>query len=870
MSIPQATWTFRRSLSALLLLTVLFALSLGLAACDDSRSDGSVIHTTTTAFAAGTTTTARATTSTTWPKVRDLGKAEVVDPDPSTLVASDLYGWAPANNVLVVMEEGQSRAQAEKVAAQLGGTVVGEIEFMDLYQIQTSGLSAQDLEAALEVAKAAPGVKYALPNGLQYAEDAIQGKVCSPWWDPAYQTDRNFGPYHMIRMMDAWHILSASGIWPTLQPVHVGVVDGPVYTRSGNGFAPELHFPDAGGTYPEYEVRVRGLEVKDTTDRPTAGGGGLSHASRVVHVIAADRDDGVTGVAANLGDLLTVTCSNMFTESPLPLGLAAEDFGGLEEELQAAGFTGSCWREIIKQVSAGAEIINLSVGEYPGPDDLSPYLWMEFLDRVHAVYPDVLFVASAGNVDGALDGFNHVPGGISAPNLITVGALDRVGDRAKYSDWRWSDDEVEEMYEDLTVDGTLPPGWTLDDFRNWLDERDEGQRGSNFATGAGEVTLAACGTDVLTGRDPDGKPVVSTGTSFAAPQVTAAAAILRAINPGLLAEDIKKILVRTAATEIGKMKVPAEVGGRVLRADRAVLEVINQMRGPDDQLIHGDLLELMKINLTAEEHEFGYLVKASTPRVENAEGVDLQIIVGGDAELFGEAIHRIYNSLETASWSVKPGKDPVRVWVIRRDNGACAFLDLPGTGGSSTTSTTAESTTTTAAQGPRWVRVGQPVVNASGARVEYRGGGADPDFFPEERFKGTSVIYRVGETSFSVADRWQDRDYVAWNVTITCDFDDPEAVLIPGEEHDLTATFSHGGTAEEPTPGARFGYECPGLGLRNNDTLAYFPWAPGFNGVDSKTWTFTVPAAQPGATLEIRAFWWNTPCCDVTWIYRAE
>lgn len=876
---PQATSTLRRFFPELVLVAALLALPLSLPACDDSDSGDPILRTTTTtrASAASATTTSTATAkapaSTTWPTVRDLGKAEIVDPDPSTLVESDLYGWASADNVLVVMERGQSRAQAEKVAAQLGGTVVGEIAFMDLYQIRTSGSSAQELEAALEAARTASGVKYAAPNSLQQAEAAIIGKSCSPMHDAAYQAGDNYIPYKMIGVIEAWYILSASGIRPTLQPVHVGLVDTAVYTRSGNGLAPELHFPDAGGTYPEDEVRVRGLMAKDTTDQADPAAGGLSHGTRVVHMIAADRDDGVTGVAATLQDVLTVTCSNTFTETPLPPRIVA-DLGGLGEEFQTAGFTGSCWREIIREISAGAEIINLSLGEYPQPDEISSLLWAEFLERVHAECPDVLFVASAGNADSALDGFSHAPGGISAPNLITVGALDRTGDRAKFSDWSWTTAEVEQMYEDLELDGTLPRGWTLDDFRNWLDERDRGQVGSNYAVDNGEVTLAVCGTDVLVGRYPDGTPLVGTGTSFAAPQVTAAAALLRAINPGLTAEEIKKILVRTAATETnvsgGRVRIPNEVGGRVMRVDRAVLEVINQMRGADDQLLQGDLMELMTINLTAEKHEFGYLVKATTPRVEDAEGVDMMIIVEGEAEIFGETTHRIYNSLETASWTVSPGKDPVRVRVYRLDNGGCAFLDLPGTGGSSTTSTTAGTATTTAMQGPRWVPVGQPVINASGARLEYRGGGTNPDFFPEERFKGMSTIYKVGATSFSVKDRWQDREYVAWDITLTCNFDAPKAVLIPGKEYELTATFSHGGMANEPTPGARFGYESAALGLRNNDILAYFPWAVDFNGVDSKTWKFTAPPAQPGATIEIHAFWWNTPCCDVTWTYRAE
>jgi hypothetical protein len=42
------------------------------------------------------------------------------------------------------------------------------------------------------------------------------------------------------------------------------------------------------------------------------------------------------------------------------------------------------------------------------------------------------------------------------------------------------------------------------------------------------------------------------------------------------------------------------------------------------------------------------------------------------------------------------------------------------------------------------------------------------------------VVYSVSETSFTVQDRGQDQEHIAWDITVTCDFDAPEAVLTPG------------------------------------------------------------------------------------------
>ncbi|MBN1631125.1 MAG: hypothetical protein JW990_15300 [Thermoleophilia bacterium] len=174
-----------------------------------------------------------------------------------------------------------------------------------------------------------------------------------------------------------------------------------------------------------------------------------------------------------------------------------------------------------------------------------------------------------------------------------------------------------------------------------------------------------------------------------------------------------------------------------------------------------------------------------------------------------------------------------------------------------------------AAQETQWVLT-QTLINPEKVPLEYYGGGKTPGFFGEERFKDMFLIYEVSSTSFTVKDHWQDWEYVAWDVTITCDFDAPESTLTPGKSYKLTASFSHSGTAIEPTPGARFAYEAPEVGLQNSDTLAYYPWTADFNGVDTKTWTFTAPAASPGATMQIQAGLWNAAACTVVWKYEAR
>jgi hypothetical protein len=121
------------------------------------------------------------------------------------------------------------------------------------------------------------------------------------------------------------------------------------------------------------------------------------------------------------------------------------------------------------------------------------HAWLRLMGR----RMDTLFVASAGNDGIRLTGFNYSPGGISLPNVITVGATGRCNP---------------------TKLGSL----------------------SNFGS---PVDVAAPG---------EGVPVVvssglyapASGTSFSAPIVTSLAAILKSIRPSLTPRQIKNYITQ--------------------------------------------------------------------------------------------------------------------------------------------------------------------------------------------------------------------------------------------------------------------------------------------------------------------------------------
>ena len=616
-----------------------------------------------------TTSTGEGNTTSTEAPV-DLGKAEALDGDPNLVVYTEEYGAGPADQVLVMMAQGNGRAEAEAVAAQISGTIVGEVEYIQLYQIQTSGTTAQDLRAAIQAAAALPEVESAFANGIIVAAAAIEGAKCSPLRDPLYN-GINAIPYEMIGLQQAWDLIKTSGVG--LNKVHVGMVDTAVYTKSGQGFGTELNFPDANGVYPEGQAQVSGLSAADATDQPDANAqGGLSHGTRVAHVMVAGAENGgVVGILGPAGDKVTMTTSKVVDAGPSMYLAPNPD---PNDVTQYQGFFIKALVELKKQVDAGATVINLSVGSGAvGPQNADrAAAYKRFFEQMQRDKPKVVFVAAAGNYGGALDGTNYAPGGMNLPNLITVGALDQTGDRATAADW-YSPEQLAAWYEQSKTAGTIPAGQTLEQYTNSL------LTGSNYATGQGEVTISACGTGVPAGLDTEGRPVLSNGTSFATPQVAAAAALLKTINPELTADDIKRILVESADADVTqadgtKVTVPAGVGGKVLRVDKAVLKVINQMLPADKQLKLEDLLELATVHLAADGGPDEYTVTASVTKVGPA-GTDLTISMTGQGTITDTASQHL-SAPAQVSWTVTLADDSSTIKVHRSDTKTCAVLTI--------------------------------------------------------------------------------------------------------------------------------------------------------------------------------------------------
>jgi hypothetical protein len=177
-------------------------------------------------------------------------------------------------------------------------------------------------------------------------------------------------------------------------------------------------------------------------------------------------------------------------------------------------------------------------------------------------------------------------------------------------------------------------------------------------------------------------------------------------------------------------------------------------------------------------------------------------------------------------------------------------------------------------RGLQWVRVGEPLLNATDpkAPLAYYGGGATPGYFIEPRFTGKFEIYRLSEALIAKDHREVDGGKEFWNVSVESRFGAPPEVLSPGQVVTLTVKLSASGSVTEGVPPGiafQFGADKAHRNIiQPSQPLGYNPWSAQHAGVDSGSWTLTVPQGRPGDTFQVWAGWWNCAMCNVTWTYR--
>lgn len=562
---------------------------------------------------------------------KHVSEISIKEPEPSDIRMTEKFGLVPVTQFGIVLKEGLSEKDAQKIASDAGGIITGDIDLINFYQIEIKSATAATFENLFNKLAKMPGVEMVSPNGLLKPCGFNQSAgSCNPMDDPIYQVNGQGRNYEMIGLKNAYAYMRASGL--KLNPVKVGVMDTRIYEGTdelGGNCSSKSYTTDITGNSND----------PDKDEDGNIQNGGLTHGTMVTQVIGANADNGgITGVASPIGDKLTIETGNIFTPgskfkktTPDPDDLSKFKFGEIT-------YVQTTIKAMLEQIKNGATVINCSFGPltYTEKNEFETKLYEKFYQRVKEKYPKVVIVGAAGNDAAYLEKDNGMNVGQKADNLITVGAMNPDGGISNYS---------------------------------------------NKGTRDGELTISAPGDNVIHGMDKNGKPVLASGTSFAAPQVTGTVAMLQSINPDLTAAQIKEILTSTAQTQItgrdGRVRNWQLYGAGLLRVDQAVLKVINDMRAKKGLpvLTPESMIDMNTVSLSYKGGPENYTITATINAI-SGNSTTLSIEVTGNNYSISGNRQQSVSAPGAISWglSTTNPEGKLTVKVSRSDTKACAWV----------------------------------------------------------------------------------------------------------------------------------------------------------------------------------------------------
>ncbi len=298
--------------------------------------------------------------------------------DPSQLVSrttpNDVEYTYPVNEMMVLMEQEATPADAEALAARLGGTIIGQIPDLGIYQIELDTTSAEELNVAIAAAELD-----GLVTSAGYNLSTAFRQSCPSEVDNEDLADHERCPFILTQYFQQITMFEFFRPHLRLHDVRVAVIDSGLNMSTGE--FDEVNI-----------VNLRELGEEPDDSHPN------QHGTAVTGLIAADDDGiGVNGLASSmLREHLTVLV------------------GGVERVVDELGQTHIA-------IAFGARVVNLSLG---WSEDVEGFDFYRFAwQRIISENPDVLFICAAGDENLLLTGSNYAPGGINLPNVVTVGGF---------------------------------------------------------------------------------------------------------------------------------------------------------------------------------------------------------------------------------------------------------------------------------------------------------------------------------------------------------------------------------------------------------------------------------------------------------------
>jgi subtilisin family serine protease len=395
--------------------------------------------------------------------------------------------------LLVKFKSGVSQRTIEDLTARFHDRVEDRIENAPGWE---SIDDLDDVNPYLAVAQylAQPEVEYAEPNFEIHIPDAVDTPMLPFPSDPRFEDQwalANLGQ----RGGTAGADISAMRAWATTtgsDKVVVAVLDSGV-DYMHEDLAPNMwKRPASVAPYRDEELGTiddeDGFNAVDNAADPMDENGHGTHCAGIIGAEGSN-DIGIAGVNWKIRIM------------PLKF-MNSGGFGTTKDAVEAINY-------VIDRKKAGVNvrIISASWGSTQKSRALE--------DVIRKAYEnDILFVAASGNATTNNDRSPHYPSSYNVPNVVSVAALDRNDQLAKFSNW-----------------------------------------------GAKSVAIAAPGVDILStwlGNQYEEK----SGTSMATPVVSGVAALIVAENPRISVDDLKKRLL-ASVDPLPVLKGKVSTGGRI-------------------------------------------------------------------------------------------------------------------------------------------------------------------------------------------------------------------------------------------------------------------------------------------------------------------
>ena len=431
-------------------------------------------------------------------------------PEPGVVeLRAPLHRGVARGHVVVRFRAGVPRTERERIALQAGGHSYQRARWGDFGRVQVAPESSP--EDLLETLRSDPAVAWAQLDPIYSgAVDSVNSVPA-----PAHLNDPLFSSQWPLEHIRYHEMLGRNSTGA--RGVVVAVVDSGVAFGSGGSF-PAARGVDLEGVSflpgrdfvdngPPFD---RGIRIRN---EPLSRARRFGHGTFAAALIAAQVNNGVA-MAGIAPEVTILPVRVLHLNNSVAASILAE----------AVRFA----------VAAGADVINMSIG---GPEPFEPL--RDALDAAHRA--GVVVVASAGNEAGTPNPPADVLFPSRYPTVVAVGATAFDGTRATYSSTGPS------------LDLMAPAG-------------------ENALSILGDTRDAALSTsfihDPVTGETAYGG-FFANGTSFAAPQVTAAAALLVAL--GVDDPDAVRFILEESVRDLGAPGRDAETGHGLLDLLRAHL-----------------------------------------------------------------------------------------------------------------------------------------------------------------------------------------------------------------------------------------------------------------------------------------------------------